>query len=177
MGVISRTSFNTGDIPTAAEWNTQFDTAYNEINGNLDANNLANNAVSGVKIQDGAVSASKLATMEYVVPFSYSLPIGGTASNIRQVRFPYAGTLTKIDSKSGRTPSPQNLTINVLADSITLLNASALSMTGTSLVSKTGADLVNTTIAANSLLRLDIINYGTATGGGEDLTVNVFIDV
>jgi len=33
---ITRTSFSLGDIPSTAEWNTQFDTAYNQINAWID---------------------------------------------------------------------------------------------------------------------------------------------
>lgn len=32
MASITRTSFSTGDIPSASEWNTQFDTVYNRVN-------------------------------------------------------------------------------------------------------------------------------------------------
>jgi hypothetical protein len=177
MGTIARSTLNTGDIPTAAEWNTQFDTIYSEFNGNISDVNLASNAVTGPKIATGAVSADKLGLISIAIPFSYSASIGSTANSIRQIRIPYNGTLTKINAKSETTPGPQNLTINVRAGANTLLNASALSMTGTTLVEKTGADLVNTTLAVDSILHLDIKTYGTATGGGVPLTVNVFMDV
>lgn len=177
MATISRTSFNTGDIPTAAEWNTQFDTVYNEFNGSIDSANLAANAVGSTELLSGAVTKAKLGTMEYVVSFAYNATIAATAENVRQVMFPYAGTLTKIEAKSGTVPGPQNLTIDVNNSGLTMLNASALSMTGTGMVSADGANIVNTSILANAILSLDIINYGTATGGGEPLTVNCFIDV
>ena len=177
MGTISRTSLNTGDILTAAEWNTQFDTIYNEFNGSVDTINIANDAITGPKIADGAVSANNLGLLSHVVAFSYNASIGATAESIRQMRFPFAGTLTKIDAKSATTPGPQNLTINLTDDGTTMLNASALSMTGTSLVSLEGGNLIGTSIAAQSILELDIINFGTATGGGESLTVNLYIDV
>lgn len=62
MGLITRTSFSLGDIPSTSEWNTQFDTAYNEINGSLDSNNLANDAVSTDKIANNAVTSDKINT-------------------------------------------------------------------------------------------------------------------
>lgn len=40
MGLITRTTFITGDIPTTAQWNAQFDTIYNEFNGNVEYDNL-----------------------------------------------------------------------------------------------------------------------------------------
>ena len=177
MGTISRSAFTTGDIPTALEWNTQFTTIYNEFNGSIDAVNLASNAVTGVKITDGAVSADKLGLINTTVSFSYNLPIGATGDSVRQMMFPYAGTLTKVVAKSSTAPSPQNLTINITDDDLTMLNASAMSMTGTTVVTLDGANIVNTSIAANSLLELDIVGFGTADGGGEALTVNLYIDV
>ena len=92
MGTISRDTMNTGDILTAAQWNTQFDTAYNEINGSLDANNLASDAVATAKIQNSAVSKGKLGDMPQVVAFTLdSAPYVGTKS--RSIIFPWAGTL------------------------------------------------------------------------------------
>ena len=40
MGTVSRTTLNTGDIPTAAQWNTQFDTIYSEFNGSIESANM-----------------------------------------------------------------------------------------------------------------------------------------
>lgn len=62
MGTIARTSFSTGDIPTAAEWNTQFDTIYNEFNGSIEATNLASDAVTTIKILNDAVTIDKIST-------------------------------------------------------------------------------------------------------------------
>lgn len=69
MGTISRgtksgtgtTDFGTGTTILAAEVNTDLNTITNVINGNLDANNLANNAVTTVKITDLNVTTAKLA--------------------------------------------------------------------------------------------------------------------
>lgn len=44
MALITRTSFSTGDIPTAAQWNTQFDTVYNEFNGSISNANISGSA-------------------------------------------------------------------------------------------------------------------------------------
>ena len=63
MSIITRTTLSTGDIPTAAEWNTQFDTAYNVINGNLDSTNLAANAVTTSEITDSNVTTAKIADL------------------------------------------------------------------------------------------------------------------
>ena len=57
MALITRTSFSTGDVPSTAEWNTQFDTAYNLLNGSIDnANVKVSAAIDATKIGDGDVS-------------------------------------------------------------------------------------------------------------------------
>jgi len=175
MGVIARTSFNTGDIPTAAEWNAQFDTAYNEINGALDANNLATDAVSAVKIQNGAVSKAKLGSIPQVVAFNIpTRPNTGTAK--RSIVFPWAGTITKIVYKSNTTPAPEALVFDVTNSGSTIFTASAASATGTDTYTVT-TGLQNTTVAANAVLNLDIDAIGTGTAGGEPFSLNIYIDV
>jgi hypothetical protein len=177
MGIVSRSALSTGDIPTAAEWNTQFDTIYTEFNGSIEAANLASDSVTGPKIATGAVSADKLGLISTVVSFTYDFAIGATAESIRKMMFPYNGTLTKVIAKSAKDPDPQNLVINLTNGDLTVFGASSMSMTGTDAVTLDGGSLANTTIAANSLLELDIIGFGTSTGGGEPLTVNAYIDV
>lgn len=62
MGLINYTPIVDGTTAQASQVNTPFNTVFNEINGNLSAANLANNAVTTAKIADGAVTASKLAS-------------------------------------------------------------------------------------------------------------------
>lgn len=51
MGTIARAAFTASQIPTAVEWNAgNFDLVYDAVNGNLDANNIANDAVTGAKL-------------------------------------------------------------------------------------------------------------------------------
>jgi len=175
MGTIARDELNTGDIPTAAEWNTQFDTAYNEINGNLDANNLASDAVSTAKIQDTAVTKGKLNDIPQVVAFNIPTNLS-TGTKKRQIQFPWNGTLTKITYQSETTPGPESLVFDITNAGDTVFNASAASATGTSVVSVT-TGLINTAVAANALLNLDIDALGTATAGGEGFSVDLYIDV
>lgn len=44
----------------ASEVNANFDAITDEVNGNIDADNLADNAVTAAKIEDGAVTTAKL---------------------------------------------------------------------------------------------------------------------
>jgi hypothetical protein len=60
LGLISITNVSDGNTATAADVNTPLNTIVTAINGNLDANNLSNNAVSTAKLQDAAVTATKL---------------------------------------------------------------------------------------------------------------------
>lgn len=69
MGTISRgtksgtgtTDFGTGTTILAAEMNTDLNAVFNVVNGNLDDDNLANDAVTTAKITDLNVTTGKLA--------------------------------------------------------------------------------------------------------------------
>ena len=60
MGLISYTNMEDGDSATANSFNERFGQIVDEVNGNLDANNLATGAVTTAKIAAGAVTASKI---------------------------------------------------------------------------------------------------------------------
>lgn len=62
MGTISPATVSDGETIDASDLNNPINTIADEINGNLDANNLADDAVSTAKIQDGAVTNAKLST-------------------------------------------------------------------------------------------------------------------
>ena len=69
MGTIARgtksgtgtTDFGTGTTILASEVNADFNTVFNVVNGNLDDDNLANDAVTTAKITDLNVTTGKLA--------------------------------------------------------------------------------------------------------------------
>lgn len=61
MSLISYTNKQDGvDAVNAASLNTPFNAIYDEFNGNIDNNNLANNAVTTDKLIDDAVTAAKV---------------------------------------------------------------------------------------------------------------------
>lgn len=60
MGTINPATVSDGETIDASDLNNPINTIADEINGNLDANNLASDAVSTAKIQDGAVTPAKL---------------------------------------------------------------------------------------------------------------------
>lgn len=62
-GLITHTDYTSGATITAAGQNANENTIVNEFNGNIDANNLATNAVTTIKITDANVTAAKLSTV------------------------------------------------------------------------------------------------------------------
>jgi hypothetical protein len=61
MALVTLTSAVAGQVATAVFYNNNNNALLNQINGNIDAANLANLAVTGAKIASGAVSGSKIA--------------------------------------------------------------------------------------------------------------------
>ena len=99
MGTISRTSGSTGDIWTAAEWNTQFDTPYNEINGNLEDVNIAGGAaIDATKIGNGDVTNTELSLLNSSSDWASYTPTAtafGTISNVN-VYWTRIGNILKV---------------------------------------------------------------------------------
>jgi hypothetical protein len=61
MGTVSKpNTFTPNTIASPSEVNDNFDTIYNEFNGNISSNNLTDGAVTTAKINDSAVSTAKL---------------------------------------------------------------------------------------------------------------------
>lgn len=61
MGLINVPDIQNNDLATQTLWNSRFATIVSVINGNLDAANLANNAVTTPKIANLAVTEGKVA--------------------------------------------------------------------------------------------------------------------
>lgn len=59
MGLISFTEVTDGNTANAADLNTPLNTIYDEVNGNLQAVNLADDAVTTAKLADSSVTADK----------------------------------------------------------------------------------------------------------------------
>lgn len=66
MGLITYTNLEDGTSVTANKFNERFGDIVDTVNGNLDTQNLANNAVTTAKIADGAVTSAKIDTDKYV---------------------------------------------------------------------------------------------------------------
>jgi hypothetical protein len=82
MGLVSPSQSNAGDEITAAKINNPVNQLAAVVNGNIDANNIADSSVSTVKIADNAVTAAKLATTAITLGYaeaSASQTIASTA--------------------------------------------------------------------------------------------------
>ena len=123
MAVVSRTSFTTGDIPTTIEWNAQFDTIYNEFNGNIDAANMdATFNATIAKIDENEVITGAWAfgvTSGVTATGGYS----GIINTAAQTNITSLGTLTSLAVSGDITISSAAIDID-LADN----NAAALSI-------------------------------------------------
>jgi len=66
MGLIQYEQMEDDVDATANLWNERFGVLFNEINGNLDAANLKNFAITTPKIAPGAVTSDKLGFEQYI---------------------------------------------------------------------------------------------------------------
>lgn len=78
MGAINIPDINNGEAADAQVWNTRFAQVASVLNGNVDAANLADDAVSSSKISNGAVTGAKVAdnTVPYTKIQATTIPHG-----------------------------------------------------------------------------------------------------
>ena len=63
-GTVTKTyTFSSGDVVSASKINTNFDTLYTLVNGNLDDNNIS--GISGSKITSGTIDGARIDTVSY----------------------------------------------------------------------------------------------------------------
>lgn len=176
MGLISRSAFVTGDKPTAILWNSNFDNAYNVINGNLDSNNLADGAVTSGKLGAASVDKTKLGTMEYVFSISYPFAFGASAENLQSILIPYDCSATKVEFRTGHSNSAFVVDIGKADINLSSIGSSFCTASVTasgSVVSVTS--LTNTFIAANTKVLIAAKSF--SNNCGNPLLINLFVDV
>jgi len=110
MSIITRTSFSTGDIPTASQWNTQFDTIYNEFNGNISLSNLDTSFSNTIAFNNGAETISGnwtfSASADFTAPVLFSASANFGSNDISAV-----GSITAVSGNfTGGNISLINLT-------------------------------------------------------------------
>lgn len=78
MSLISYTQLEDGEDASANALNIRFGQIVDEINGNIDSTNLANQAVTRAKIANGAIDSSKMATDRYIDDNGWTVQDFGT---------------------------------------------------------------------------------------------------
>lgn len=158
MSLITRTTINTGDILTATQWNTQFDTAYTEVNGLLNSANLADGAVITAKIADANITGAKFgAQIDWANTQSVAFQeatcglTGGTATSALAN---FSGVFTRLGNIAAATViagigGGRNgrflILYNPNAFNLTFANESATETTATNrIITCTGADATST---------------------------------
>jgi len=103
MGVINRLyTFMAGSVIRSAEINAEFDQILDSHNGNIDQNNLADDAVTTAKIADSAVTAAKIAAGYKLVDSSV------TADNLVHAATPHTRVFGADLAKVGNLANPAN---------------------------------------------------------------------
>lgn len=91
MGLISYSQLQDGTEAVANDLNNRFGAIYNEFNGNIDAANLKNSAVTREKIADNSITKDKLALRQYIDDNGWTVTdMGGIKTYSRTV--PVTGT-------------------------------------------------------------------------------------
>ena len=112
MGLINYSNIEDGTTIDAADVNTPLTTIYNDYNGNIDSNNLADNAVTTAKIGDGAVTNAKLSTTagelgrewtSWTPTFSASNPMTWTSVTVSEAKYLQIGKTVFFRIRAGGT--------------------------------------------------------------------------
>jgi hypothetical protein len=105
MGTISKpNTFSPNATISSSAVNDNFDTAYNAINGNLDANNLATGAVTTAKIADSNVTTVKLADANVTTAKLADASV--TASKLSSGAITLVTPITSSTGQTGISTSP-----------------------------------------------------------------------
>ena len=117
MGLLSYIQIEDGWAGSANLWNERFGKIYDEFNGNIEAVNLKNGAVTTPKLADGAVTAAKLDTQLSIDDNGWTvLNLGGVKSYTRSIPViskTIGGSGTR--AELGRVPAPIGRTIDNVA--------------------------------------------------------------
>lgn len=191
MSLITRTSFALGDVLTTSEWNTQFDTAYNEINGSLNSDNLASGGVNDDRLARSYLdlSAGVSATAGGVYTYSGTL-IAATVTGLTSLNVsgPITGitTLTTTDKitvgDAGISTVNSNVIDDDVAESFTPSNTGVLILWSNEssginvnavVAYRTTATLFTTSLAIGSDVEITTGVLSGTTGNDTKFTISV----
>lgn len=156
--------------------NADFDTLYNEFNGNIDNNNVKTGAaIVESKIAFSTTGHSHNGTDSKLVPAKFGFFLPGTASIANDLSWnplvPVAQTATKILAYVKTAPTGAGLTVQVYNVSQAVVVASLTIAASAS--SSTSTSMTNASMNANDVLRVDITAVGS-TVPGADVTVILY---
>lgn len=125
MGTINRgtkagsgtTDFATGTTILASEVNDDLNTVFNAVNGNLDAANLADNAVTTVKITDANVTTAKIADLNVTTAKI-------AAANVTTAKLAVAAT------QNARVEATPSISLNITSSETTVVTLPSLTTRG-----------------------------------------------
>lgn len=133
MGTVSRTTLNTGDIPTAAQWNTQFDTIYGEFNGSIESANMDATFLATIALLADDETVTGKWSFSDVLNVNASATIAGdlnVTGNVSATNF--YGTLQTVAQPN--ITSLGTLTGLTIGGDLTATNVSAANFYGTNVV-------------------------------------------
>lgn len=96
MGLINYSNISDGTTVDASDVNNPFNTIYNEFNGNIDGNNLVDNAITTAKITDSSVTTAKIADASIT-----NAKLSTTAGDVGGVWKSYTPTFANTTKGSG----------------------------------------------------------------------------
>jgi len=179
MGIITKpTTHVDGTVPTAAQFNGNFDTIYNEFNGNIsNANVLAAAGLAESKVAFSTSTGhthngtdSKLISLRA----SYGGFISGTPAVANDLatnpRVRVAATATRLSAYARTAPTGADLIIRVWNVTQAATVTSVTITAGTQSASTT--TITNATLVAGDFLRFDVTQIGS-TVAGANITIQL----
>ena len=159
MAIIARPSggINTGDIWTTAQWNSEFDTIYNDYNGNIDSTNIFVGSITSDKLAAGSIAASAMAS-PWELPSTTSMCFLEASANISATaNNDWAGTATGVFKRltgataqftitglTGGSDGRLIILYNSTAQNMVLANQSGSSAAANRIITCTGASVTTT---------------------------------
>lgn len=160
MALITRPSggFNTGDVLTTAQWNNEFDTIVNCINGTIEAANIADGSITTAKILDGTISGTNLSNpFEFGSAQSVCFQVAsaqvtatanddwaGCATGVFKRITNTTGSNFEIKGITGGADGRFLILYNAATENMTLDNEEGTSVAANRIITCTGADVSTT---------------------------------
>lgn len=171
------TDFTDGTIPTAAQFDGNFNVIVNEINGNLDNSNVKSSAgIAESKIAfNGSGHGHTGGSDGKLIPKNraYGFYIAGTPSVANDLSWnprAYANqTVTRLSAHVKTAPTGADLIIRVWNVTTGATVGSVTISAGST--DATTTSITNSTITAGDILRIDVTQVGSTVAGADITTI------